>query len=43
MRLNARDWETGYVIAFGARDQLISRIEKIEGKVLTLRDPANRR
>ena len=42
MRLNQRDWETGYVIALGALDQLISRIEKIEGKVLTLRDPANR-
>ena len=42
VRLNQRDWETGYVIALGARDQLISRIEKIEGKVLTLRDPANR-
>lgn len=42
VRLNPRDWETGYVIAFGARDQLVSRIEKIEGKVLTLRDRANR-
>ncbi|MDD4016402.1 MAG: right-handed parallel beta-helix repeat-containing protein [Kiritimatiellae bacterium] len=41
-RLNPRDWESGYVIAIGARDQLISRIEKIEGNVLTLRDPANR-
>ncbi len=42
VRLNARDWETGYVIAIGARDQLISQIEKIEGNVLTLSDPANR-
>jgi hypothetical protein len=42
VRLNPRDWEAGYVIAFGARDQLVSRIEKIEGNVLTLRDPVNR-
>jgi len=42
VRLNPRDWETGYVVAFGSRDQLVSRIEKIEGKVITLSDPANR-
>lgn len=42
VRLNQRDWESGYVVAFGARDQLISRIEKIEGNVLTLQDEANR-
>lgn len=42
VKLNKRDWESGYVIAFGARDQLVSRIEKIEGNVLTLKDAANR-
>ena len=42
VRLHPRNWETGYVIAIGARDQLITRIEKIEGNVLTLRDAANR-
>jgi len=42
VKLNERDWESGYVIAFGARDQLITRIEKIEGNVLTLADEANR-
>lgn len=42
VKLNQRDWQSGYVIAFGARDQLISRIEKIEGNVLTLADAANR-
>ncbi|MFA6546446.1 MAG: right-handed parallel beta-helix repeat-containing protein [Limisphaerales bacterium] len=42
VRLKQRDWESGYVIAFGARDQLVSRIEKIEGNVLTLADAANR-
>lgn len=42
VRLNERDWEAGYVITFGVRDQLISRIEKIEGNILTLEDEANR-
>jgi hypothetical protein len=42
VKFNQRDWEVGYVIAFGARDQLITRIEKIEGNVLTLKDEANR-
>lgn len=42
VKLNQRDWESGYVIAFGARDQLVSRIEKIEGNILTLADAANR-
>jgi hypothetical protein len=42
VRLNQRDWESGYVIAFGARDQLVTTIEKIEGKVLVLKDAANR-
>ena len=42
VKLNPRNWEEGYVITFGARDQLISRIEKIEGNVLTLQAEANR-
>ena len=42
VKLNQRDWQSGYVIAFGARDQLVSRIEKIEDNVLTLADAANR-
>ena len=42
VKLNERDWQAGYVIAFGGRDQLISRITKIEGNVLTLDDAANR-
>ena len=36
------DWEAGYAVTFAARDQLVSRIEKIEGNVLVLRDKANR-
>jgi hypothetical protein len=42
VRLNERDWESGYVISFGARDQLVTTIEKIEGNVLTLKDASNR-
>ncbi len=43
IKINSRDdWKEGYVITFGARDQLISRIEKIEGNTLTLQDEANR-
>jgi hypothetical protein len=43
IKLNPRDdWKEGYVITFGARDQLITRIEKIEGNVITLKDEANR-
>lgn len=36
------NWQDGYAVTFAARDQLVSRIEKIEGNVLTLRNPANR-
>ena len=42
VKFNQKDWEAGYSIAFGARDQLISRIERIEGNVLTLQNEANR-
>jgi len=42
VKFNEKDWEAGYVVAFGARDQLVTRIEKIEGNVLTLQDEANR-
>ena len=42
VRLNRRDWEAGYVVAFGARDQLVTIIKKIEGNILTLKDAANR-
>jgi hypothetical protein len=42
VRLNPHDWGSGYVISFSARDQLRSRIEKIEGNILTLTDEANR-
>jgi hypothetical protein len=43
IKINPRDdWKEGYVITFGARDQLITRIEKIEGNLITLKDEANR-
>ena len=41
-RFIRRDWKLGNLISFHARDALVTRIEKVEGKVLTLRDPANR-
>jgi hypothetical protein len=42
VRLNQRDWESGYVISFCARDQLVTTIEKIEGQTLVLKDAPNR-
>lgn len=42
VRFGKLDWESGYVITFSARDQLVSTIEKIEGNALTLKDAANR-
>ncbi|NCP34383.1 MAG: hypothetical protein AUJ96_25410 [Armatimonadetes bacterium CG2_30_66_41] len=37
VRFNAHDWEKGYTVCFSARGQLVTTIEKIEGKVVTLR------
>jgi hypothetical protein len=42
VRLKQRDWESGYVIAFGARDQLVATIASIQGNTLTLSSAANR-
>jgi hypothetical protein len=42
IRFGQFDWQDGYTVVFSARDQLVSRIEKIEGQVLTLKDAANR-
>lgn len=38
LRFHQFPWENGYSATVVARDQLVSVIEKIEGKVLTLRD-----
>ena len=42
VRFREFTWQDGYTVIISARDQLVTTIEKIEGKVLTLRDPANR-
>ena len=42
IRFKPFEWQDGYTVTFSARDQLVSRIEKIEGNVLTLKDAANR-
>jgi hypothetical protein len=42
VRFQKFDWQDGYTVAIAGRDQLLSTIESIDGKVLTLRDPANR-
>ncbi len=42
VRFGKRDWESGYVVVFAGRDQLVTRIEKIEGNKLTLQEAANR-
>jgi hypothetical protein len=38
VRFGQRDWSAGYVVVFNGRDQLVSTIEKVAGKVLTLKD-----
>lgn len=42
VKINSRDLVPGHLIAFTLRDQLISRIEAIEGNVLTLAHAVNR-
>lgn len=42
VRFHEFDWKPGYVVTLGARDQLVSTIDRIEGKQLILKDPANR-
>lgn len=42
VKFKKRDLQQGHMITFSARDQLSTVIEKIEGKTLTLRDPAKR-
>lgn len=41
VKFNKRDLELGHMITFSARDQLLTVIEKIAGKTLTLRAAAN--
>ena len=42
VRFARRDWQPGHMVTFTARDQLVTTIEKVEGNVLTLKQPANR-
>ena len=42
VRFNEFTWEQGYTVAFGARGQLVTRIEQIEGNTITLRDAPTR-
>ena len=41
VRFGKREWKPGNVVTFDARDGLVSTIEKIEGKVLTLKHAAS--
>ena len=42
VRFNKHDWGKGYTVALSARGQLVTVIEKVEGKVVTLRDAPTR-
>ncbi|NLY01429.1 MAG: hypothetical protein GXY83_35505 [Rhodopirellula sp.] len=42
VRFNEHDWEKGYTVHFSLRGQLVTAIDKIEGKVVTLRDAPTR-
>jgi acetyl esterase/lipase len=42
VRFRKFDWQDGYTVVLVGRDQLVTTIEKVEGNVLTLKDPANR-
>jgi hypothetical protein len=42
IKLKKRDWQSGHIITFQARDPLATKIEKIEGNVLTLAHAAAR-
>jgi len=42
IKLNKFDWKPGHMVTFSARDQLRTRIEKIDGNKLTLIEPARR-
>ena len=42
VKFNKRDLQPGHMIVFDARDQLVTKIEKIDGNKLILRDKANR-
>ena len=42
VKFGKRDWKPGNFVTFSARDQLVTTIERIEGRTLVLKDSANR-
>lgn len=42
IRFKKQEWQPGHMVTFQARDLLVSKIEKIEGNVLTLAHAASR-
>ena len=42
IKFKKQQWQPGHIIAFNARDQLVSKIEKIEGNTITLEHEATR-
>jgi len=42
IKLKKREWQPGHMITFSARDQLVSKITKIEGNIVTLAHAATR-
>ncbi|MDD4872761.1 MAG: hypothetical protein PHR77_19585 [Kiritimatiellae bacterium] len=42
IKLKKQEWQLGHMITFNARDQLVSKIEKIEDNVITLEHEATR-
>ncbi|MBM4078534.1 MAG: hypothetical protein FJ278_02460 [Planctomycetes bacterium] len=42
IKVNKRDLQPGHIIAFAARDQLVTKVEAVAGNALTLAHPATR-
>lgn len=42
IRLKKQTWHPGHMITFNARDHLMTKIEKVEGLIITLKDRAGR-
>jgi hypothetical protein len=42
IKFRRRDWQPGHIVMFAGRDLLVTRIEKIEGTRITLRDAPHR-
>ncbi len=42
VKFNEHDWESGYTVVFAARGQLVTTIERLEGRQVTLHDAPTR-